>query len=354
MIAHRNVLRSVLTALVMLFGLLTPALPAAAATPGVQIPQDESPHDTAREWWYYTGNLTGTDAQGGRHQYGYELVVFRSRVAYPDLAGYAGNLAVTDLTDDTFTWEAKVDVRPDTLPSGGGFDLTVVDWKTSGKGGADKIDAGFTDGSFRLQLNLSQTKPPALHGNLRGVKGLIPYGPWGESFYYSYTDLKTTGTIYDHGKPIAVTGRSWMDHQYGDFKTGYGQWDWYSIQLTNGSQYMVYLIADETGKLVEKIGTLIRPDGTTVDLDSSQLSDKALGSWTSPATGLTYSSGWRVNVPGGFFVVLPKRADQEVAWPGAPGGAYWEGASLVTGVINGQPVAGQGYTEVTTPGIAFD
>ncbi|GAB3661843.1 lipocalin-like domain-containing protein [Actinocorallia lasiicapitis] len=348
----RRVLAALPLAAAVLFAPIA-AVPASADTVGVVVPKDEAPHDNIREWWYYTGHLTGLDSSGKIHRYGYELTVFRKRLVFPSLAAYPGNLAITDLTDDKFKWEASVAVQPDNLLAGGGYDITVNDWKTSGKNGSAKIDAAFSDGAYKLKLNLKQTKPPALHGNYKGVKGLVDYGQWGETYYYSYTDLATTGVVYDHGKPIVVVGDSWMDHQWGDFKPAYGGWDWHSIKLANGSQYMVYLINDGHGNVVRTVATLIRPNGTTVNLDPSQVSNEALGSWTSPVTGLTYSSGWKVKVPGGSFTVLPKRKDQEVAWPDAPGGGYWEGACSVIGTLNGSPVIGQAYTEITTPDLVF-
>jgi predicted secreted hydrolase len=329
------------------------ALPAAASTPGIHIPADESPHNTKNEWWYFTGHLAGHDPSGKLHAYGYELVFFRQGISYPDQAVYAGNLAITDLTNNAFKWESRVSVQPDNLPAGGGYNITVQDWAMAGKNGSSTLSGGFTDQSYQLKLSVSQSKPAALHGNLNGVKGLIPYAQWGQSYYYSFTDLKATGTVYDHGVPVQVTGTSWFDHQYGNFATAYGSWNWFSIQLLDGTQYMIYQIKDSTGTIVEKAGTKVNADGTTVDLDGNSLSVQALGSWTSPATGLTYSSGWRLNVPGGQFTIIPQRKDQEVAWPDAPGGAYWEGTSSVVGSVGGNPVAGQGYTEITTPGITF-
>ncbi|WP_194293341.1 carotenoid 1,2-hydratase [Actinomadura macrotermitis] len=331
---------------------LTLPVAASASTPGVSIPKDESPHNTAREWWYYTGHLDGVDSRGKRRSYGFEQVFFRNRIQYPTLEGYAANLAVTDLTGDGFKWETRTAGQPDNLPAGGGYDIAVQDWNMAGKSGQYRLGGGFQDGSYKLALNLEQRTPPALHGEYKDVKGLIDYAQWGESFYYSYTNLKTTGTIWDHGEPIKVTGTSWFDHQYGDFTRGYGSWDWFSVQLTNGTQYMVYLIKDRTG-VVRRTGTLVRKDGSTVNLPAKSLYAEALGTWKSPVTGLSYSSGWKVHVPGGCLTIKPRRLDQEVAWEDAPGGGYWEGDSSVTGTIDGDSVTGRSYVEITTPDDTF-
>jgi predicted secreted hydrolase len=71
-----------------------------------------------------------------------------------------------------------------------------------------------------------------------------------------------------------------------------------------------------------------------------------LGSWTSPRSGRTYSSGWEVTVPGGQLRIAPKQLDQE-SNPVFPDLDYWEGATTVTGTVNGAAVTGKGYTEIT-------
>ena len=53
-----------------------------------------------------------------------------------------------------------------------------------------------------------------------------------------------------------------------------------------------------------------------------------------------------VTVPGGTLKVTPLLKDQELAVSTSPAGAYWEGDSSVSGVIDGQPVSGVSYVEL--------
>jgi AcrR family transcriptional regulator len=64
-----------------------------------------------------------------------------------------------------------------------------------------------------------------------------------------------------------------------------------------GRQYMLYFIRDKSGAVVQTLGTQVAR-GQTANLDPSTFSETTKGSWTSPATGITYGSGWRVTVPG--------------------------------------------------------
>jgi predicted secreted hydrolase len=324
------------------------AVPAHAATPQVFIPQDESPHNTTEEWWYFTGHLTGTDVLGQTHHYGFELTFFRLGVVFPLSSIYFAHYAVTDLDRGTFTYDTRYSIQPDNVPLDGGFGIQLLDWDMHGRNGANDLYAGDTGLNYITALHLDTWRPAALHSG----DGFMTYGPLGTSYYYSRPVLSVTGSILDHGNYVPVSGQAWFDHQWGNFsQTNKAGWDWFSVQLNNGQEYMVYLIKDGTGAVVDKVGTLINADGSTVDLDTSTLSDQALGYWTSPHSGYTYSSGWKVTVPGGYLTINPQLVDQELVVPSAPDGKYWEGTTTVTGTINGKAVSGVGYTELTPPGI---
>jgi Lipocalin-like domain len=88
-------------------------------------------------------------------------------------------------------------------------------------------------------------------------------------------------------------------------------WDWHSIQPADGRQYMLYFIRDKSGAIAQTLGTLI-VDGQTTNLDPATFSETTTGSWTSPATGITYASGWRLNVPGGHLTVTPDLLNSEL------------------------------------------
>jgi predicted secreted hydrolase len=318
-----------------------PAYPATkdSASPLVGIPQDEAPHHDETEWWYFSGHLRGFDIFGKPHSYGYELVFFQFNFSNQPEPIYQANLAVTDLTGGSFHYEQKITAKP--IPDEKNrFRLKISDWRMEGRSGADSLAAQFSDGSYGITLQQTSLEPVVLHGN----NGLIPYGPFGTSFYYSWTKLWTFGTVIDHGVPVAVIGESWMDHQWYN-PLGLGGWTWFSIQLSNNTQYMLYFIRDGQNQLAQVVATEIK-DGNTVHLAPSSVSETAIGSWTSPVTGITYPSGWKVTVPGGFLNVRPLQKDQELVVAATLAGAYWEGDSAVSGVIDGRPVRGVSYAEV--------
>ncbi len=82
---------------------------------------------------------------------------------------------------------------------------------------------------------------------------------------------------------------------------------------------------------------------------SATFFERATGRWRSVATGITYSSGWRLRVPHGEFVITPRLKNQELDLRQIQGVAYWEGAVSVRGTINHRAVSGVGYTEINPP-----
>jgi predicted secreted hydrolase len=309
---------------------------------GVRLPQDEAPHNDPDEWWYFSGHLQGIDAAGHVHSYGFEYVTFQ----YLDIAPepvYFGNLSITDLTRHTFQDGVQEDSYP--VPAThDSFSLHTGDWSMSGGSGRDVLHADLP--GYALDLRLQTTEPAVLHG----TDGVIPFGPFGSSSYYSWTSLLTSGTVIDHGTAVKITGVSWMDHQWGSFNFASGAgWDWFSMQLSNGQQYMLYFIRDESGRIVQTIGTRVDHGGRVTHLAAGSFAEQATGSWTSPATGITYGSGWHVTVPGGHLTVTPDLPDQELDLLSTQGVAYWEGDVSIQGKIDGSPVHGVGYTEINPP-----
>ena len=92
-----------------------------------------------------------------------------------------------------------------------------------------------TAGESRLKLELEAMKPAVLHGG----DGYIEYGDVGGSYYYSYPRINTSGIVIDNGIEEQVNGISWMDHQWGDAILSELGWDWFNLQLNEGSQVII-------------------------------------------------------------------------------------------------------------------
>jgi predicted secreted hydrolase len=162
--------------------------------------------------------------------------------------------------------------------------------------------------------------------------------------------MTVSGALTDHGAAMQVTGQAWMDHQWGNFVSLAGSgWDWYSIQLANHTEYMLYVIRDAQKRPVSAFGAAIAPDGSASAITSEQIQSQATGSWTSPATGGVYPSGWQITLPSQqvSLTLTPLLRDQELVTARSTGVAYWEGAVGISGSAAGAPVTGVGYVELT-------
>jgi predicted secreted hydrolase len=308
-----------------------------SAGPNVHLPGDEAPHHDPVEWWYFNGHLSGTGPGGQVRCFGFEYVTFQFLGLTP-LPAYVGNFAVTDLARRSFSYGSQL--ASYRVPvSVGHFSFRTGPWSMAGGSGKDTLQASLP--GYQVHLRLVATEPAVLEGD----DGEVSMGGFGSSKYYSWTSLATTGTLVDHGVTMTVSGLSWMDHQWGtmDLYSGAG-WDWFSVQLTDGQQYMLYFIRNRQGQVVSRFGARVSHDGRTTRL--AAVSEKVTGHWRSPATGVTYSSGWQLSVPDGHLEVTPDLLDQEVDLRSTQGNAYWEGDVSVSGTVAGSPVSGVGYTEI--------
>ncbi len=318
--------------------------PTATPLPPVRFPQDEAPHSNLTEWWYYTGHFHSASG----HEYGFELTFFQTlRGSLPPY--YAAHYAISDISRGQFHYDQQVGFgSPSSIPPAGstqGFHLTLNGWTASGLNGHDQLHADMT--GYTIDLTLTDALPkPVLHGG----NGLITYGEAGYSYYYSRPLLMVRGTVNDHGKAVAVTGQAWMDHQWGNFLTLAGSgWDWYSIQLANHTEYMLYIIRDSQKRPLGAVGTYVSPDGAAHEIPQQHMRFDVLGHWTSPHTGGVYPSGWRVTItdPAVSLTLTPALVDQELVTAQSTGVAYWEGAVRISGRASGAAVTGQGYVELT-------
>lgn len=349
---------------IVLFGVFDASLPAVQARqfrqalPGYQyaFPRDHAAHEDFRtEWWYYTGHLKSADGQ----RFGYELTFFRNGVSearegdeHPwkmdDI--YLAHFAVTDRQKRKFYYFEKLN-RGGAGPADARAENCYVvneNWFIEQLG--DKFVLRAEAPGYSIHLLLDPLKPPIIHGK-NGISQKAS-APGCASHYYSLTRLKTDGYIYIDKKPLKVSGLSWMDHEFGSNQLTAEQvgWDWYSIQLKNNTEVMLYLLRDAHGGVdPNSSGTIVYTDGRSKHLALADFKVEALGHWRSDRTKGTYPMGWRVDVPTEKLELTIRTAlvDQELVTGKSTRVTYWEGAADVSGSMAGQKVTGQAYVEMT-------
>lgn len=318
-------------------------------------PRDHAAHPPFRiEWWYYTGNLETT--QGRR--FGFQLTFFRtgltlapenpSRWAVRDL--YMAHFAVSDVERQSFHSFERLN-RAGIGWAGADASLYRVwneDWEARLDGSEHLLRAA--DSDFALDLRLAPLKPEVVHG-LAGVsqKGSTIGNA---SHYYSITRLQTSGTLVVQGRAHEVRGLSWMDHEYGTSFLEQGQtgWDWFSVQLDDGRELMLFQLRREDGSIDPgSSGTLVDGENRPVHIRSGEFALTPVETWRSETSGATYPIAWTIEVPR-FGLKLSARAafpNQELHTADSTGVTYWEGSITVDGAAEGNRLGGRGYLEMT-------
>lgn len=321
---------------------------------GFDFPGDLGAHpEYLTEWWYYTGNLLTED---GRH-FGYQLTFFRRAISSKFEASsasswtsnqvYLAHFAITDTSSnqhyvfDQISRGAAGLAGTSIDPL---FSIWLKDWEVvqlednlfQMKAKNEKIE---------IDLLLTDIKGISLHGN----QGLSQKGAeaGNASYYFSQTRLMTSGMIRIDVEKFEVNGYSWMDHEFGTSTLGVEQigWDWFSIQLNNETEIMLFQIRENDGSISQfSSGTVIYRDGITENLEMSDFNIEVLNTWQS-SDRITYPGKWKVTVDKLDIAleIIPLIEDQEMNLFFR----YWEGAVQMNGIFEGKEVSGYGFVELT-------
>lgn len=320
-----------------------------------KFPEDFGPHpEYQTEWWYYTGNL----ASEAGERFGYQLTIFRrALLAEKDRPArdsgwategiYMGHFALSDISAGEHHAFERFSRAAAGLAGAQGdpYQVWLENWQIS-QIGEDQYRLSAKQGGIAIDLELVDLKGPILHGD----QGYSQKGPerGNASYYYSQTRLETTGTVQTNNGSYQVNGFSWKDHEFSTNALSEGQvgWDWFSIQLDDGSELMVFQIHRADGSIDPfSSGTWISPSGETSTLGREQFIIQVEDTWRSPDSGGEYPSRWILDLPWQDLQlqITPFMADQEmnVSYN------YWEGAVQVQGTMAGDKIRGSGYVELT-------
>jgi predicted secreted hydrolase len=163
--------------------------------------------------------------------------------------------------------------------------------------------------------------------------------------------MQATGRITWYGKTETIHGSAWMDREFGTWHSGDNVkgWDWFSLQLANGSDLIVYHIRDSNGKATSfSSGSYVDAEGKNTHLTKDEFTISAVDEWSSPHSGTKYPAKWRIKVArfGLDVTVTPILADQELDTRGTTMIVYWEGACTVVGRHGNELIDGRAYAEL--------
>ena len=273
---------------------------------------------------------------------------------------YLAHFAITDAAHKEFRFEEK-------LSRGGAVGLAgaqnpplnvwIDDWSLRGAAPEDTGAAAAVtspagtrwrlhavESGYELTLDAQMLQPPVLNGE-RGFSRKSS-DPGSASYYYSIPRVSVRGRLVRDGKPLEVEGLAWVDREWGSGALGHDEqgWDWFALQLRDGSSLMFYSLRGHDGRRdPHSAGTWIAATGQSQPLTSEQVRIDVLDYWSNPR-GDRYPAHWRVRVPtrGVDLDVRPILSNQELT----VSARYWEGAVDVNGASGGQQTVGRGYVEL--------
>ena len=302
------------------------------------------------QWWYLTGHLLD---ETGR-EFGYELTFFavgvqkreyKSRFGVRNI--YISHFALSDVKNRKFLSSESADAGVFGFAGAAEKGLDVWVGNNSLKGTQEKmqIRASDKDKGIDLDLLLSPAKPVVLNGDA-GYSRKSEESPLIASLYFSCTNLDTHGTLSIGNRTFRVKGKSWFDREISSRGLDAGErgWDWFSIQLEDEREVMLYLIRKKDGSVDRySSGTFVYKDGSSRHLSLQDFKVTVLSHYRSAKTGAEYPAGWQIAIPSENLdlTVTPLIEDQEFQGSAITGNNYWEGTCSVAG-----SAVGRAYVEL--------
>lgn len=313
-----------------------------------KFPQDHAAHDDFKtEWWYFTGNLFDEL----ENRYGFQFTIFRNNL-YPELQNlanwqrkniYMGHMGLSDFKKSKFYSFEKFEREAIGLAGVKQEPLKVWlnHWYIKSQAQQDifPLEIFAMEDGIGYKLILERVKNLVLQGDRGLSQKSKELG--NASYYYSYTRLKAKGEVFIKDKTYKVQGLTWMDREWSTSALAEDQegWDWFSLQLEDDSEMMIYQLRNKDGSIDEySSGSYVDASGQKLSLVKEDFVLKALEYFDYQAH--SYPIKWSLAIKKlDLDLVVEAKFKEQVHDFSIP---YWEGAIDVSGSKEGY-----GYLEMT-------
>ncbi|OUR93371.1 hypothetical protein A9Q87_05350 [Flavobacteriales bacterium 34_180_T64] len=313
----------------------------------IEFPLDEGRHTSEPiEWWYSAGHVVG---QTSGKNYSFMYTFFY----YPQ-SGFDGFRILNITDDDTGTFFQDVKPVNYTTLSTTSFDIEanvflggVEHWRNKEDVSNQPIpfeyELSAAIGTGGLDLEFVTLKRPLILGD----DGYLNQGIANYTYYFSQTKNDVTGTLTFNGVTEPVIGTGWIDRQYGDFNPLTGEkYEWFSMQLSNGMDINLWNIftADRQIPNTQEYKILSAYVDESTQYTISDFEIERLAFNCMPDDAMCYSKQWRLtSITNNLDLTITTLHDNtEVQLPFR----FFEGATNITGTVNGNPVTGIGFAEL--------
>ena len=241
-------------------------------------------HKKCKEWWYATGVVF--DEEKNMYTFQYTLVNIVAGVIPIKLC----MIAMTDYKSGTHHYLQQLAGRSQKM---------IVTDKEASMGsiasavkGSSGIHINLHHKDFQVDVDCDYGKGAIWHCD----NGKLQMGISGRdetTYYYSYTNMPTSGTIVINGKPVKVSGKTWFDKQGGTYSItdNHTNWEWFSLRFFDAEEVMLFTFPQNEIPYFD--GTYIRKDGTYEQMNTYTIEPTA----TVTYSGAKWSSGWKLHMP---------------------------------------------------------
>ncbi len=262
-------------------------------------------HKKCSEWWYATGYLNDNDGK----MYGFQYTLARVKIF-----GIRFHMLLTSVTDfqtakhyygQRMVLFGKNVVTTEKTTALG--DKAIIKFSPNPFNSKGHMELSMRANEYDLNITMDATKAPVWHcedGKL--IMGVLD-DPKQTTYYYSYTNLATKGTLMLNGKKLDVTGKSWFDKQGGTYSLTKREvnWEWFSFRFFDNEEIMLFSFPQDN----YSDGTYIHRDGKYERLNKYEITPMGF----TQASGYKFSNGWKVKIPGikdEEYTITPKIAGQ--------------------------------------------
>jgi predicted secreted hydrolase len=258
-------------------------------------------HKKGSEWWYSTGYL---EDETGR------MFGFQFTLAHISFYGVKIHVLLTSLTDfknGKHYFEQGIDflgrdiiLTPTRTAFGDRAEIVYGQNQVASKG---HMLLNMTGKNYALQVEMNAVKPPVWHCDHGVLKMGLVDDPKETTYYYSYTNLASTGKLIFDQQEFQLTGKSWFDKQGGTYTitNRWVHWEWFSLRFFDNEEIMLFAFPQDN----YYDGTFIKETGAYARLNDYTITP--LGFTT--AGGYQFSNGWKLVMKGvkdEEYTIIPK------------------------------------------------
>lgn len=257
-------------------------------------------HKQCSEWWYCTGYLNDEE---DKRLFGYQFTLAKVKIW-----GVHFHILICSVTD--FAEQKHYNIQ---TPIFFGKGITANDqvifvdnkirltFSENACSSMGRMTLHMESSNFILDTQMEAVKAPVWHCEDGALQMGIQNDPKERTYYYSFTNLKTSGKLVLNGKMYTnLTGKTWFDRQGGTFSLTKREcsWEWFSLRFFDNSEAMLFAFPH----MNYYDGTRVYADGSYRRMNDYRI--KATKEIT--YNGMKFSSEWTLTMEGKNYTLVPK------------------------------------------------